>query len=118
MDATHLIPLIDRTYSFSLQIISLITDNVKVIPSVLSNQLLRAGTSVGANITEAKAAASRKEFANFYRIALKSNNETIYWLRLLKDSRMVSCKIADTILQEAEEIGRIIGTSINKLRDS
>ena len=49
----------------------------------IADQLLRAGTSIGANIREARSAASKKEFAHFYDIALKSANETSYWLELL-----------------------------------
>mgnify|MGYP003866386553 CR=1 FL=1 len=57
---------------------------------VISDQLLRAATSIGANIVEAKASSSKRDFIKFYEIALKSANETKYWLGLLRDAAPVS----------------------------
>ena len=70
-----------------MQIISL-TDALSNKRSVwvIADQLIRSATSIGANLTESKASSSRREFKKFYEIALKSANETKYWLGLLRDS--------------------------------
>jgi four helix bundle protein len=76
-----------RTYSFALEIIQFIdglpNDNTC---KVIGNQLLRSATSIGANVIEAGAASSKKDYANFFTHALKSSNETKFWLGLLRDS--------------------------------
>jgi four helix bundle protein len=79
--------LADRSYKFSLEII-LLAPLISSVPGFrpLSDQLFRSGTSIGANIAEAKSASSRIEFKKFQEIALKSANETTYWLNLAKDS--------------------------------
>jgi len=80
-----------RCYSFSLQIIQLIeTLNVKRVYISITDQLLRSATSIGANIFEAKSASSKRDFINFYQIALKSANETKYWLCLVSDGLRVN----------------------------
>jgi four helix bundle protein len=56
------------------------------------DQLLRSGTSIGANIVEGKAGSSTKDFRNFYTIALKSANETKYWLCLIRDTILINEK--------------------------
>lgn len=83
---------------------------------IITDQLLRAVMSVGANIIEAQAASSRKDFINFLNHALKSGNETKFWLALAKD---LDCKLISEIdknLKETEEITKILGSSILKLR--
>lgn len=78
-----------RCYKFSLAVIAL-TD---VLPSkrsawVIADQLIRSSTSIGANLIEGKSASSRLEYKKFYEIALKSANETKYWLALLRDAKL------------------------------
>ena len=76
-----------RTYQFALRTIAFI-DNIPKDSSarVIANQLIRAATSIGANITESQACPTRRDFINFFTHALKSANETKFWLSLLKDS--------------------------------
>lgn len=75
-----------RCYLFSLDVINFLDRlDVKRIYFSITDQLLRSTTSIGANIIEAKSASSKKDFINFYQIALKSANETKYWLCLLRD---------------------------------
>lgn len=69
-----------RSYYFALSVIELIDSiNIKQIFSTLINQLLKSSTSIGANLVEARAAYSKKDFIKFYEISLKSSNETKYW---------------------------------------
>lgn len=80
----------ERAYSFSLKIISLVKEfPPNTIYRIFGDQLLRSATSIGANLIEAKGSSSRKDFARFYEIALKSSNETLYWLYLFKDSKLL-----------------------------
>ncbi len=74
------------SFKFSLQIIKLYQELVVQKEYVLSKQLLRSGTSIGANIEEAIAAQSRRDFINKMSIAAKEARETKYWLRLLNES--------------------------------
>lgn len=79
---------------------------------IISDQLIRCTTSVGANIVEAKASASKREFANYFQIALKSANEAKYWLAILKELLPEKQEKINGFLKEASEISKIIGSSI------
>lgn len=106
-----------RCYSFSLRIIELI-DSLPQKRSawVIADQLVRSGTSVGANLVEATAASSRLEFKKFHEIALKSANETKYWLGLLRDSNLANKKITEELLSEITEISNMIASGVIKLK--
>jgi four helix bundle protein len=79
---------------------------------ILGSQLLRAGTSIGANVEEAQAGQSRADFIHKNGIALKEARETVYWLRLLVASSLVSELQSADIRKEAEELTRILGAII------
>jgi len=78
----------------------------------IADQLIRSATSIGANIIEAKAASSKKDYLKFFEIALKSANETTYWLILTKESCSQMVNQINQLLQEVEGIGKIIGAGI------
>lgn len=109
-----------RAYSFSLNIIDLLEFLPRnYIFETIGKQLLRSATSIGANIIEAQAGKSRKDFGNFYQIALKSSNETKYWLSILKEKAKdnnVHGRI-DSLLKEAIEISNMLGASIITLKN-
>jgi len=86
------------------------------IYQIFTDQLLRAATSIGANLIEAKSSSSRKDFIRFYEIAIKSCNETIYWLHLLKDGKLVNPKRLEPLIEEATEISKMIGASLLTLK--
>lgn len=103
----------EKSYQFALEVICLYKALHVQNEYVLSKQLVRAGTSIGANVEEATAAQSRKDFISKMSIASKEARETRYWLRLLRDS-----KISDKIdfsgsLKKSEEIINLL-TSIVK----
>jgi len=107
-----------RSYHFSIQIIQFINKlPEKRVYWIIADQLLRSATSVGANIIEAKSASSRRDFIKFYEIALKSANETIYWLSLLRDATEIDEKLIGTLLQEAEELSKMLGSSVLTLKN-
>ena len=82
----------------------------------LSNQVLRAGTSVGANIEEAQAAESKADFIHKYNIALEEARETRYWLKLLSASNMAEKTDLISLTKESDEICRIIAQIIINAR--
>ena len=78
----------------------------------MSKQILRSGTSIGANIEEANQAQSKADFIHKLSIALKESFETHYWLRLLRDSEILEDKIANSLLTDCEEVQKILTSSI------
>ncbi len=106
-----------RCYRFSLSLIAFIDQ----LPNerscwIIGDQLLRAGTSIGANLVEATASSSKREFKKFHEIALKSANETKYWLGLLRDSKKVDRKKTNNLLKEVNEIANMIAAGILKMK--
>ena len=81
--------ILDMSFDFSLQIIQLYKGLVEKKEFVLSRQLLKSGTSIGANVEEAMAAQSKKDFISKMAIASKEARETRYWLRLLDKSKLI-----------------------------
>ncbi|MGB9743191.1 MAG: four helix bundle protein [Minisyncoccales bacterium] len=78
----------------------------------IADQLIRSATSIGANIIEAKASSSKLDYLKFFQIALKSANETKYWLILVRES-LTDLKVqADKLLREVDEIAKIIGAGV------
>jgi four helix bundle protein len=77
----------------------------------------RSGTSIGANCSEAKYAQSNKDFINQYSIALKEANETLYWIKIMIKSELVSKLKFQNLIEENEKIIKILTTSINKLKE-
>jgi four helix bundle protein len=103
---------VDKSYAFSLEIIKLYKNLSSKNEYVLSKQILRSGTSIGANVEEAQAAFSKKDFIHKMSISSKEARETLYWLRLLSDSEMLD-KEFNSLLSMAEELIKLL-TSIVK----
>jgi four helix bundle protein len=104
----------ERTFEFALRIIKLCNE-LNRRPGVcrdISRQLLKAGTSVGANTEEAQAAQSKPDFISKNSIALKEARETHYWLRLLIAARVLPETRLAKLRDEADEIRRILGSII------
>ena len=99
--------ILEMSFEFSLQIIALYKELVNNKEYVLSKQLLRSGTSIGANVEEATAAQSRKDFIAKMAIASKEARETRYWLRLLEKSKLVEIDYSP-YLSNAEHIINIL----------
>lgn len=106
--------ILTKSYQFAICIIQLYqklsSENKEYN---LSKQLLRSGTSPGANIEEGLSSQSRKDFISKFSIALKESKEAHYWLRLLRDSNYISQEIANDYLRDCEELIKIL-TSILK----
>lgn len=107
-----------RVYLYSLDIIKFIDslNNKDLTIQIISKQLLRSATSIGANIIEAQAGSSKKDFTNFFNYALKSANESKFWIGLLRDSNKSNKNIANELLQETSELANILASSILTLK--
>ena len=107
-----------RCYQFSKELVQFIsTAKYERIYFSVFDQLLRSGTSIGANIVEAKAGSSIKDFRNFYNIALKSANETKYWLCLIRDTiENIEKEKINGLIKEADELSKIIASIIINLQ--
>jgi four helix bundle protein len=106
-------PVLEKSFEFGVRIVRFylyLGKKNKNIQSLLK-QILRSGTSIGANITEAQSAVTKKDFINKLGIALKESKETDYWLRLLKKSEIVEEKEFNSINQDCLEIIKLL-TSI------
>ena len=106
-----------RVYRFALEIISLIDEMPRgTITEIIGKQLLRSATSIGANVIEANAASSKRDYINFFNHALKSANESKFWLGLLRDSGKANRDEVNKLLRETTEIGNILASSILTLK--
>lgn len=110
-------PIKKKSFSFAIRIIKLAAWLKKNKHFELSQQIIRAGTSIGANIEEALAGQSRKDFVSKMAIASKEAREINYWLRLLIESSILSNKMGCSLLGESEELVKML-TSIVKTSQS
>ncbi len=106
-----------RTFLFGLNIIRLL-EHLPHNPTgkILCGQLVRAGTSVGANMEEASAASSKPDFSYKSNISLREARETNYWLRLIKESKMIISPSVDELITESQELMKILGAIVSKAR--
>ncbi|MDY7003815.1 MAG: four helix bundle protein [Cyanobacteriota bacterium] len=104
-----------KAYQFAIRIVKAykyLTEEKKEY--VLSKQLLRSGTSIGANIAEANGGISQADFRAKMSIAYKETLETKYWLSLLKDTDYIEEKAFESIHQDADEISKILFAIVKK----
>jgi four helix bundle protein len=104
----------ERTFEFAVRIVRLCQhlDKTPGACRTLSGQLLRAGTSIGANVEEAQAGQSRADFISKNSIALKEARECHYWLRLLIAAKVMPEKLLAELRDEAEELKLILGSIV------
>ena len=107
-------PLKDKSYDFALKIIATYRELKEGQREfVLSRQLLRSGTSIGANSEEAIGAQSKRDFLSKISIAYKEARETHYWLRLLRDSKLLEDEKANWLIHDSEELIKLMGAIIS-----
>ena len=106
--------LVQLSKQFAVAIVNLATQvKEKRKGNILLNQLLRSGTSIGANIHEANYASSKADFINKFQIALKECYETDYWLELFKDTNMITPEEYAILFSQCSKIRRLLIASIN-----
>ena len=101
----------EKSFDFALSIISLFKKLQEEREYIISKQILRSATSIGANVEEAIAGQSRKDFINKLSISLKEARETRYWLRLLQESELTSIDVSE-YQKEALEIVNILSAIV------
>ncbi len=105
-------PLKDKSFAFAVRIVGAYKFLIEKREYVLSKQLLRSGTAIGALYREAQYAESKADFAHKLGIAQKETNETLYWLELLEETNFFSKKEFQSLFDECEELLKIITSSI------
>jgi four helix bundle protein len=107
-----------RAFVYALDIIKFMDrlDRTDLSVQVIARQLIRSGTSIGANVIEAQACGSKKDFTNFLTHALKSANETKFWLALLRESSKGEREFVNRLLNETKELANILASSILTLK--
>jgi four helix bundle protein len=106
----------EKSFNFALEIIRLYKLLISEREFVISNQLLKSGTSIGANIEEAQAAQSKKDFLSKMSVASKEVRETRYWLLLLKESKLTNIPV-ENYLKEIEHIINILTKIVKTTSD-
>jgi four helix bundle protein len=108
----------ERTFRFARRVVTLCQtlDKTPGVCRTLANQLLRSGTSIGANVEEGQASQSRADFIAKYSIACKEARETHYWLRLLVASEIIGEPTMQDMLDEAHQIVAILTSIVKKCR--
>ena len=103
----------DKSYKFALRVVNLykhLAGEKKEF--VLSKQVLRSGTSIGANVAEASQAQSKADFVSKLSIAHKESFETDYWLCLLRDAEYITAKQAESLITDCHELQKLLTSSI------
>ena len=109
--------ILDKSYQFAKRIVKLYLYLKKEKKEFeLARQILKSGTSIGANVEEAVGGFSRKDFSSKIGIAYKEARETKYWLRLLHDTNIIESKIFNSLNEDCEELLKIIGSILKTLR--
>lgn len=108
----------ERTFEFARRVVKLCQtlDQTPGVSRTLANQLLRSGTSIGANVEEGQASQSRADFVAKYSIACKEARETHYWLRLIAASEIVAKPKLEVLIDEANQLVAILTSIIKTTR--
>ena len=112
-------PIENRSYQFALRIVKAYKYLTRQKDEyILSKQMLRSGTSIGAMMREAKFAQSRADFINKASIALKEANETLYWIELLHDSEYIDDLSFNSLHNEADELTAILASIVKTTKEN
>jgi len=111
-------PVVDKSFNFSVRIVKCYKYLIKLDKDLKSlyNQLLDSGTSIGANIAESQAAASKTDFRNKLRISLKEAYETEFWLRLFFKTEILDKKEFESLLQDCLELIKLLTSIIKSVK--
>ena len=109
--------VLSKSFAFAIRIVDLhLYVSKKLKQFELSSQVLKSGTSIGANVEEAVGGVSRKDFTNKLGTAYKEARETKYWIRLLRDSKLIEKDLAGSLLNDCEELLKLVYTIIAHTR--
>jgi four helix bundle protein len=109
--------IVERTFRFAVRIVKLANALPRTTAgAVVARQVMRAGSSVGANVEEAQAASSSKEFSRRMEVAQAEAREALYWLRLIAESELIAKGRLVQLIGEADELVRILTTIARRAR--
>jgi four helix bundle protein len=109
----------ERTFKFSVRIVKLVDALPgSVAGGVIARQVMRAGTSVGANVEEAQGSHSKRDFTRRMNIARAEAREVLYWLRLIRETELTPIERMGEIITEADELVRILTTIVKRSRET
>ena len=109
----------DKSYKFALRCVNLYKYlSTERREFVLSKQVLRSGTSIGANVAEAQQGQSKSDFVHKLSISLKESFETEYWLDLRRDSEFISAEQARSLIEDCKEVKRLLTASIKTAKSN
>jgi four helix bundle protein len=111
-------PVVKKSFSFAVRVVKCYKYLIKKDKSLISlyNQLIKSGTSIGANIAESQAAASKTDFRNKLRISLKEAYETEFWLKLFYESEILDKKEYDSLLKDCLELIKLLTSIIKNVK--
>lgn len=108
----------ERTFSFAARIVKLVNAMPRsVAGGVIARQIMRAGTSVGANVEEAQGSQSKRDFTRRMNIARAEAREVLYWLRLVRETELLPKARLEELTNEADQLVRILTTIVKRSRD-
>ena len=111
--------IVERTFNFSIEIIKLISLLPKnSLGFALTSQIVRSGTSIGANVEEAQGAISKKEFIQRMQIALKEARETRYWIRIIIETKLATETVTEKLLDEVNQLIGILSTIVKNAKNN
>jgi len=111
--------IVERTFNFSIEIIKLISLLPKnSLGFALTSQIVRSGTSIGANVEEAQGAISKKEFIQRMQIALKEARETRYWIRIIIETKLATETVTEKLLDEINQLIGILSTIVKNAKNN
>ena len=111
-------PIREKSYSFALQIVRFCKIMIEKKEYILSKQLMKSGTSIGANVEEALQGQSRKDFIAKLSISLKEAHETVFWLRLIRDSEYATSEEVRPLFEKLDEIISLLTSIIKTSKES
>ena len=109
--------IVERTFKFSVQIVGIVNLLPRTPPGIaIANQIIRSGTSIGANMEEAQDAFSRNDFLHAVNISLKEARETFYWLKIIDETNLTSKEQLLIAMQENTELIKILTTIVKNTK--
>ena len=109
--------LCEKTLAFSVRIVNLHKFLTQKKEFVISKQLYKCGTSIGANVAEAQQAQSKPDFINKMNIALKEAYETVYWLRLIYATEYLQENAFESVMEDCEELVKLLTAIVKSARE-
>jgi four helix bundle protein len=111
--------MLERTKKFALRIVHLVSKLPRnQVARVIGGQVLRSGTSIGANFREASRAATKKHYTSMMVVALREAEETMYWLELLAESNTIKPDLLADLRDECSQLVAILAASVKKAREN